>query len=124
MFSSETYWLLARALNARFPLSPVHCQHERPASPHSVPLNLKGIFYDYVVIDGKRFHASRAVGTQRSSLIHVRIPGQVTVHAYGEVLEIFQVDQHICNGKRVLWFAHMQWFKPYQGNQRTIWDDL
>ena len=81
MFSLETYLLLACALNACFPLSPVHCQHKRPASLHSVPLNLKGIFYDYVVIDGKRFHASRAVSTQRSSLVHVRIPGQVTVHA-------------------------------------------
>ena len=124
MFSSETYWLLACALNARFPLSLVHCQHEWPASPHSIPLILKGIFYDYVVIDGKRFHASRVVGTQQSSLVHVRIPGQVTMRAYGEILEIFQVDQHLRDGKWVLWFARMRWFKPYQGNQRTIWDDL
>ena len=56
---------------------------------------------------------SRAVGTQ---LVHVRIPGQVTMHAYGEVLEIFQVDQHPREGKQVLWFARMRWFKPYQGN--------
>ncbi|KAL4078351.1 hypothetical protein V8B97DRAFT_2003573 [Scleroderma yunnanense] len=107
IFSSKTYQLLARALNACFPLSPVHCQHEQPVSPHSVPLNLKGIFYDYVVIDGKQFHASRAVSTQWSLLVHVRIPGQVTMHTYGEVLKIFQVDQHLHDGKQVLWFAHM-----------------
>ncbi|KIO11444.1 hypothetical protein M404DRAFT_127581, partial [Pisolithus tinctorius Marx 270] len=124
VFSSETYRLLARTLNARFPLSPVHCQHERPTTPRSIPLNPNGIFYDYVVINGKRFHASRAVGTHRSSLVHVMIPGQVPTHGYGEILEIFQLDQPLHDGKQRLWFAHMRWFKPYHGNQRTIWDDL
>ncbi|KAL4062690.1 hypothetical protein J3A83DRAFT_4381336 [Scleroderma citrinum] len=53
IFSSETYRSLAYMLNASLPLSPVHCQHECPTTPHSVPLNFKGIFYDYNVIDGK-----------------------------------------------------------------------
>ncbi|KAL4079177.1 hypothetical protein J3A83DRAFT_4185270 [Scleroderma citrinum] len=40
----------------------------------------------------KQFHASRAVGTHWSSLVHVRVPGQVVTDAYGEILKIFQGD--------------------------------
>jgi hypothetical protein len=47
-------------------------------------------FFDYVVIGSKRYHASRTVGTNHSSLVHVVIPGTTTIHAYSEVLEIFQ----------------------------------
>ncbi|KIN96500.1 hypothetical protein M404DRAFT_33209 [Pisolithus tinctorius Marx 270] len=52
-FSSETYRLLAHTLNTRFPHSPVHCQHEQPTSHNSIPLNHKGLFYNYVIIEGK-----------------------------------------------------------------------
>ncbi|KAI6034173.1 hypothetical protein BKA83DRAFT_55423, partial [Pisolithus microcarpus] len=53
IFSSETYRLLGHTLNTRFRHSPTHCQHERPTSPHSIPLNCSGTFFDYVVINGK-----------------------------------------------------------------------
>ncbi|KIN97963.1 hypothetical protein M404DRAFT_31780 [Pisolithus tinctorius Marx 270] len=102
-FSSKTYRLLARTLNARFPHSPVHCQHERPTSHDSIPLNHKGLFYNYVIIEGKRIHASKAIGTRLLSLVHVMIPGQLPIHVYGEILEIFQ---------------------PYEGNRVTIWDEF
>ncbi|KIN93403.1 hypothetical protein M404DRAFT_171305 [Pisolithus tinctorius Marx 270] len=89
-----------------------------------VPLNHKGLFYDYVIIEGKRIHASKAIGTRSSSLVHVMIPGQLPIHIYGEILEIFQVNQHLLDGKHSLWLAQMRWFKPYEGNRVTIWDEL
>lgn len=107
VLSMETYRLLAHTLTTRFPFSPVHCQHERAAQPHSIPLTNKAVFFDYVVIDGKRFHASRAVGTRRSSLVHIQIPGQAITHAYGEILDIIEVDQHLHDGKWTLCFARM-----------------
>lgn len=123
IFSSDTYCLLSHTLNTRFRHSPTHCQHERPTVPHSIPLNCSGIFFDYVIINGKCFHASRAVGTHRSSIVHVVIPGEEPTHAYGELTEIFQVDQHLHDGKHTLYFARMRWFRPYIGERRTIWDD-
>ncbi|KIK16848.1 hypothetical protein PISMIDRAFT_25032 [Pisolithus microcarpus 441] len=123
IFSSETYRLLGHTLNTRFRHSLTHCQHEWPTSPHSVPLNCSGTFFDYVVINGKLFHASRAVGTHRSSIVHVVIPGEEPMHACGELIEIFQVDQHLRNGKHTFYFACMRWFRPYIGEQTTIWDD-
>ncbi|KIO00297.1 hypothetical protein M404DRAFT_29676 [Pisolithus tinctorius Marx 270] len=59
ILSMETYQLIARALNARFPFLPVHCQHERPIMPHSIPLSNKATFFDYIVINGKRVKTLR-----------------------------------------------------------------
>ncbi|KAG2357584.1 hypothetical protein BDR07DRAFT_1419902, partial [Suillus spraguei] len=67
---------------------------------------------------------SRAVGTNRSSLVHVIIPGITVIHAYGEVLEIFQFNQRFHNVDDSLWFARMRWFVPWRGEREKVWDDL
>ncbi|KIN93527.1 hypothetical protein M404DRAFT_36018 [Pisolithus tinctorius Marx 270] len=55
-------------------------------------------------------------------LNEISMDGQLPIHVYSEILEIFQVDQHLLDGKHSLWLAWMRWFKPYEGNQVTIWD--
>ncbi|KAG1844856.1 hypothetical protein DFJ58DRAFT_843947 [Suillus subalutaceus] len=82
------------------------------------------VFFDYVVIDSKRYYASRAVGTNCSCLVHVIIPGTTVIHAYGEVLEIFQFNQNLRNVDDSLWFACMHWFVPWRGEREKVWDDL
>jgi hypothetical protein len=108
----------------RFPFTPVHCCYDRALVPHSVPLKTKAIFFDYVIIDGKRFYASRSVGTNRTSLSHVIIPGEHEVHAYGEILEIFQIDQTFSDMDRTLWFTRMRWFMPVQRTDQDLWTKL
>jgi len=122
--SSETYWLLARAICLRFPNSPVHCRHENPVVPNSIPLAYNAMFFKYVILNGKRYYASRTVGSRRSSLVHIVIPGVTVTHAFGEVLEIFQFSQHFRETDSVLWFARMRWLKPWNGDDEEVWTEL
>ncbi|KAG2046439.1 hypothetical protein BDR06DRAFT_977475 [Suillus hirtellus] len=49
-----------------------------------LPLDCNTTFFDYMIIDGKRYHGSRTVGYNHSSFVHVAIPGPTaTQHAYG-----------------------------------------
>jgi hypothetical protein len=121
---SDTYRMLAQTICFRFPLNPVHCQYEWPLIPHSLPLNPDAIFFEYVIVNGKRYYASRTVGFNKSSFVHVIIPGTIPVHVYGEILEIFQVTQQFRAGGQSLWFARMRWFTAWKGERDDIWDDL
>ncbi|KAF8834357.1 hypothetical protein BDN67DRAFT_1016592 [Paxillus ammoniavirescens] len=122
--SSDTYRALARTLCFRYPQTPAHCRYEHAVVPHSVPLNPQATFFDYVIVDGKWFYASRSVGTNKASLVHTVTPGPTIMHAYGELLEIFQVDQSFSDGARTLWFARMRWFKAFEGVYDGIWKDF
>lgn len=105
-------------------MTPVHCRFDHAVIPHSLPLDRDAVFFDYVMIDSKRYYASRAVGTNHSSLVHVIIPGTSVIHAYGKVLEIFQFNQRFRNVDDSLWFSRMHWFVPWRGECEKVWDDL
>ncbi|KAG1790943.1 uncharacterized protein HD556DRAFT_1445718 [Suillus plorans] len=122
LMTTDTYRLLAQTLCFRYPLAPVHCLCDHPVVPHSLPLDHTAIFFDYVVIKGKRYYASRTVGSNRSSFVHVIIPADNPIHLHGEVLEIFQVDQSWREHVQSLWFARMHWFKPWQGDAGMVWN--
>ncbi|KAG2046041.1 hypothetical protein BDR06DRAFT_977775 [Suillus hirtellus] len=105
-----------------YALSPRH----QPVISHSIPLRCEATFFDYVVIKGKQYYASHMVGYNSSSLVHAVMPdlhGEGSQEAYGEVLEVFQLDQDIHFTGESMWFAHMQWFKPWNGSS-TGWEDL
>ena len=123
MISSNTYRVLAHTLRLRFPMTPVHLRHECPLLPNSVPLIDQATFFDYVVLNGKRFYASRTVGSNKSALVCVLIPGEQSCTAYGEILEIFQISQALQGGDLHAWFARMRWFKPFQGAYDIVWRD-
>ncbi|KAG1846632.1 hypothetical protein F4604DRAFT_1688312 [Suillus subluteus] len=122
--STETYRLLAHTICCQYPLTPVHCRLYRAIVPHSLPLDRNAIFFDYVVINGRRYYGSRTVGSNRSSFVHVAIPGPNIQHAYGEVLEIFQFDQNFRDVDTPLWLARMRWFIPWNGECERVWADL
>ena len=103
----ETYHLLAHTICTRYPAMPVHCQSDHVVTPNSFPLNHIVIFFEYVVINGKCFYTSRTVGWNKLSLIHVVIPGPFPRDAYGEVLEILQIDQDFQNIGSLLWLIQM-----------------
>jgi hypothetical protein len=103
---------------------PVHCRSDRAVAPNSLPLEHIATFFEYVVVNGKRFYASRTVGWNKSSLVHAVIPGPIPKDAYGEVLEILQINQDFRNTGTPLWFARVRWFKPWCGERDQIWDNL
>jgi hypothetical protein len=122
--SLETYRLLADTISDRFPLTPVYCRSDSPPNPNSMPLERSVTFYEYVIVDGKRYHASSTIGSNRSSLVHVRIPATTPVNAYGEILEIFQVNQDFRHTGQPLWMARARWFIPWRHELGSIWDEL
>ncbi|KAG2335369.1 hypothetical protein BDR05DRAFT_1006885 [Suillus weaverae] len=122
----ETCRLLAQSICFRSPLTPVHCRSDRPVVAHSIPLNCEVMFFDYVVLKGKRYYASRTVGHNSSSLVHAVIPnlhGKGSRDAYGELLEVFQFEQDILFAGQLMWFGHMRWFRPWHGSS-ACWEDL
>ena len=122
--SSDTYQLVVKAIYSRFLLTPIHCQSEHPIFPNSLPLKRTTTFFKYVVIGGKRYHASHAVGMNKSSFMHIIIPGPSPVNVYGKVLKFIQVNQQIQQNGHPLWFIQMQWFKAWAGEHEQLWDNL
>lgn len=122
--SSDTYRLVAETICKRFPLTPVHCRSDRPLISNSLPLERTATFLEYVVIEGKRYHASRTAGTNRSSFAHIVIPGLSPIDAYGEIIEIIQVNQRIQQSDLPLWFLRMRWFKSWTSEYNQLWDEL
>jgi hypothetical protein len=123
IMSTITYRRLARMLTSLHPESPVHCQSDRPMDLRSVPLDQDAIFYDYVVYKGTRYYSSRAVGTNRASLVEVYMTCSGITHIQcGELLELFEFDE----GKRgsPIWVAHMRWFREWDGPREAVWDEL
>jgi hypothetical protein len=82
------------------------------------------MFFKYIVIEGKQYHASHTVGVNKSSFTHVLIPAPSPFNTYSEILEIFQVNQPLQQCDRPLRFVRMQWFKPWSSECEEIWDDL
>lgn len=128
MMGMETYEQLTNTICLWSPTTPVHCCYNHPLIYHSIPLDREAIFFEYVVIHGKRYYASRSVGTCLLSLVQVAIPsdlgGSGTTVAYGEILEVFQFKQDIYRVNESMWFAWMQWFKQWTGEREGIWETL
>ena len=122
--SSDTYRILADTIRFKYPRTPVHCRSDRAVIRNSLPLERTATFFKYVVVDGKRYYASRTVGSNKSSFVHVIIPGPSPINAYGEILEIFQFNQDFRQTGSPLWLARVRWFKPWAGEREKIWDDL
>lgn len=124
IMSLETYHLLAHTLSIRFPATPVHCRSDRTITPNSLPLECNAVFFEYVIVDSKHFYASWTVSWNKSSFVHVVIPGPFLKDAYGEVLEILQINQDIRKTGYPMLLARMQWLKPWCGKRDHIWNTL
>lgn len=124
VMSTETYRQLADTICLRFPSTPIHRRSDRAVLPGSLPLDYSATFFEYVVVDGKRYYASRMVGWNKSSFVHVVIPGTSLTDACGEILEVFQFDQDFRQAGCPLWLARVRWFRPWSGEHEGIWDNL
>ncbi|KAJ7126601.1 hypothetical protein C8R43DRAFT_897637 [Mycena crocata] len=120
----ETYRQLAGALTIHFPTVPVHCISDSPLHPDSLPLTTRATFYNYVIVNGRRYYASSLAKSNRGSLIQVSFSppgGPVTLHC-GELIEIFKFQQYEDSDE--LFFGRMRWFTPYRGTPEPVWDQL
>ena len=122
--SSDTYRLLADEISLQYPLTPVHCRSDAAVTSNSLPLDRKAIFFEYIVVNGKRFYASWTVGWNKSSFVRVLIPGPSPSTAYGELLEVFQFSQDFGQADCPLWLARVRWLTPWEGECDSLWDNL
>ena len=121
--SSDIYHII-KALCSQFLLTPVHCQSECPIFPNSLLLERTAMFFKYIVIGGKCYHALHAVGTNKSLFVHIVIPGPSPANVYGKVLEFIQVNQQIQQNGHPLWFIQIWWFQGWASEYEQLWDDL
>ncbi|KAI0046240.1 hypothetical protein FA95DRAFT_1405115 [Auriscalpium vulgare] len=116
--ASRTYHLLVHQLNNIFPNTHFHPRTEIPRHPSSLPLPVDATFFDYVVLNGQRYHASPNLDTATArSLVQVQyhmLSGDTRLEC-GELLEIFRYD-HGPN-RQPLWFGHVRWFVPWRGRR-------
>jgi hypothetical protein len=123
LMTDETYHQLSGALTKHFPDVRVHCISDPAPHPDSIPLNTQATFYNYVVVDGRRYYASSRARSNRSSLIQAAIPTGTGISLHcGELLEIFKFQQ--CADGTELWFGHVRWFTTYRGTPEPIWEKL
>jgi hypothetical protein len=54
-----------------------------------MPLDWAAMFFEYIIVDGKQYHASFTVMSSNSPFVHVVIPSPSLIDAYREVFEVF-----------------------------------
>jgi hypothetical protein len=123
--SSEIYHLLLREFTILFPDQHYHNRMHQPHNQNSIPLSNKAIFFDYVIVNGHRYHASNGVdsGVNAQSLIHVEVQADTDFRRVqcGELLDIIQFSGGPT--KDPLWFGRICWFKTWTGPCPRIWDE-
>ncbi|KAH9924357.1 hypothetical protein B0H21DRAFT_712451, partial [Amylocystis lapponica] len=119
-FSSETYRILLRFLQQRYPDWHLHSMLGKAHFADSQPMHNIGVFFDYVVVGGKRYYASGKTGTRHSSYVEVYSSfASSNPSTCGELLEVFQFQQNPT--MQPLWYGRIRWFKPWNGPREDIW---
>lgn len=108
-----TYRAVLRHLHANFPQWHLHSSLALPRHIDSQPLERQAIFFEYVILRGHRYYASKMAGSRNSALIEVSVPvthpSAIDVSC-GELVEIIQFQQNASTP--ILWFGRMRWFRP------------
>ena len=121
--SSETYALLVDQLNIMFADEQMHFYARTQArpTPRSIAVDFNAQFYDYVVLNGRRYHASASSNTPAQSLVEVHVPALngITRKEYGELVEILQYNQ--LPGQRQVWLGRVRWFTRWEGQLPPSW---
>lgn len=104
----DLYWQIVRALRATNPLQTYHTVIALPISPSSIYIPDIATFFDYAVVQGSRYLASRRTHTLPDSLVLVRTSDVGGTWA-GEVQDVvsYQAD-----GIPHQLFAYVKWFRP------------
>lgn len=121
--SSETYSLLVDQLNIMFTSDGMsfYSRIQARPTPQSIAVELNARFYDYVILNGRRFHASSNANTPALSLVEVHVPslnGDLRKE-YGELVEILAYDQ--LPGQRQVWLGRVRWFSRWEGQLPPSW---
>jgi hypothetical protein len=100
--------------------------HLAPHSQGKLPLTRRATFFDYTIIQGSRYRASRRSATPRNSYIQVAVDdaGRTSV---GELTDIISIELPSSNSAdpHVLTFGLVQWLVPLNMDTHlTVWEKL
>lgn len=87
----------------------------------SIPLTNHSLFFDYTVVNGLRYSASRRAVTSASSLVQcvVNANGDTSVGELTDIIHINQAPHGIFS------FARVRWFRPLRLDLTdTVWHAL
>ncbi|RXW14412.1 hypothetical protein EST38_g11447 [Candolleomyces aberdarensis] len=104
---SALYYRLLNYLSTVFPSENLRSWNEADPLPGSVPLVSEALFFDYVIIQGRRYHASHRAGNAKNSMVEVFV-SQMGNTWIGELQDIIQIEQK--PSKFVL--GSFRWLQP------------
>ena len=120
---SVLYLELLRYLALYLPDIKLHSNITPNPSLDSIPLTREAYFFDYAIIEGRRFHASErgSVDSRGNAMVQVRISERGDTWA-GELLDIIHIDQE--PGLR-LTLGHFRWLAPLHLDlSDSVWASL
>jgi hypothetical protein len=121
--SPEIYVLLLRHLQLRLTTVKLHSYLSLAPSADSRVLFPQAFFFDFVVVNHRRYLAHYNTATIASSLIALKCSNSVGGRVWvGELLFIFAVDQDAIGPHR---FGYVRWLKPTAVDlSGTVWGQL
>ncbi len=118
----DLYFALLRHLQIRQPMQQFHSILTLVPSPSSTLIPNLATFFDYIVVAGHRYHASRRAVSSRNSLALVQTSSNGRSNWGGEIVDIFMFEQA---GVGLVYLAAMRWFHPSAINiSDTPWASL
>lgn len=104
----HTYSTILSYMNLVFPALNLRAYTNVNGSFDSVPLPLRANYFDYAVIDGRRYHASSHSTTRKNSMLEAFV-GMDGATCVGELIDIINVE---LNSGQQFTLGHFRWLHP------------
>jgi len=121
----DIYHAVLHYINPTFATFDVR-SHLAPHLQGKLPLTRRAMFFDYTIIQGSCYHASRRSATPPNSYIQVAVDdaGRTSV---GELTDIISIELPSSNSvdPHILTFGLVQWLVPLNMDTHlTVWEKL
>lgn len=103
------YFAFLVYMNTRYPLQSYHSDIALPDDPQSKMISATATVFDYVVVNGHRYHAASRATSAENSYALIRTSGAGATWV-GQIEQIVLYEDCIA-GIREL-YAHVRWFRP------------
>jgi hypothetical protein len=119
--TSEMYHLVLRYLSALYPAANLRSLNHPSPAPGSVPLPNAAWFFDYVVLQGRRYSSSSRTTNRANSMVQAFVSDRGDT-CVGELINIIHIEVNE-DHKYVL--GHFRWLHPFSelgiDPAQTIW---
>ncbi len=115
---TTTYAAVLAHINLLFPSLPLRSRLDSQAPLDAIPLRAKALMFDYVIVNQRRYSASRRATNVMNSLVEVTVDGTGRTWV-GELKDIIRIDQ---KPQGVFTIGQFEWFRPFAVDMsQTLW---